>query len=114
MRNFVQEGQTLTLTAPETVTSGEGVIVGGIFSVAQADAASGAAFEGLTEGVFDFPKTAAVTPAQGAAAFFNNTTKAVTGTSATGLFKIGVFTKTAAGGDATARVRLDGVGVVAV
>lgn len=114
MRNFVQEGDTVTLIAPEVVSSGEGVIVGGIFSVATGDAANGAPFEGKTTGVFEFPKTAAVVVEQGGPAYFNNATKAVTDISAAGLFQIGSFTEAAAGADASARVRLDGHRVTAV
>ena len=53
MKNYIQDGETVTMTAPYTVTSGEGVIVGSIFGVAQTDAASGAAVSLVTEGVFD-------------------------------------------------------------
>lgn len=113
-RNFKQPGDVLDLIAPVGgVVSGTGYMIGNIFVVALVSAAAGAQFQGKTCGVFELPKTAAVTPAQGATAFFNNTTKAVTGTSAAGLFPIGVFTAAPAGGDATAFVRLDGVATAA-
>ncbi|WVR18332.1 hypothetical protein y223_00052 [Bordetella phage PY223] len=113
-RNFKQPGDVLDLTAPAGgVVSGTGYVIGSIFVVALTSAAAGETFQGKTNGVFELPKVAAVTPAQGAVAFFNNTTKAVTGTSAAGLFPIGVFTAATAGGDATAFVRLDGVSTAA-
>lgn len=34
MKNYVQPGNTITLTAPDTVASGDGLIVGSIFGVA--------------------------------------------------------------------------------
>lgn len=104
MKNFVQKGENLTLTAPRALTSGAGFIVGSIFAVASADAASGAPVVGVVEGVFDLTKVAgAVTP--GAKAYWDNTAFAVT-TSASGTTPIGAFTQAAASGDATGRVRL--------
>lgn len=114
MKNYVQPGDTLELIAPAGgVVSGTGYVIGALFVVAQVSAAAGAKFNGLAVGVCELPKVAAVTPAQGAIAYFNNTTKAVTGTTATGLFPIGVFTAAPAGADATAFVRLDGVATAA-
>ncbi len=42
MQNFLQEGRTLTLTAPYNVNSGGGMLVGSIFAVATNAASSGA------------------------------------------------------------------------
>lgn len=114
MKNYIQPGDTLELIAPSGgVVSGTGYVIGALFVVAQVSAAAGAKFNGLVTGVCELPKTASVTPAQGAIAYFNNTTKAVTGTTATGLFPIGVFTAAPAGADATAFVRLSAVPTVA-
>jgi len=41
MKNYVQEGKTLTVTAPAAVVSGQYVTVGSIRGVAAYDAASG-------------------------------------------------------------------------
>ena len=107
MTNFIQQGDTLTVTAPYDVLSGGGALVGTIFGVAANDAKSGATDLELTvEGVFDLPKAAgAVT--QGAAIHWDDTNKVATTTS-TNNTKIGVATQAAASGDATARVRLNG------
>ena len=59
MKNFIQPGDTLTLTAPAALSSGDGFQVGSIFAVACADAESGASVEGATKGVFDLTKTSA-------------------------------------------------------
>ena len=56
MKNYVQEGNTITVTAPATVTSGQLVVVGSINGVAAFDAASGADVEVTVEGVFELPK----------------------------------------------------------
>ena len=39
MKNSVQPGNTMTLTAPYAVTSGDGLLVGSIFGIASGDAA---------------------------------------------------------------------------
>lgn len=108
MKNFVQKGENITLTAPRALTSGAGFLVGALFAVASADAANGTTVVGVTIGVFDLPKaTGAVTAGQ--KLYWDNTAFNVT-TSASGTTLIGVATKAAASGDATARVRL---GIVA-
>jgi predicted RecA/RadA family phage recombinase len=57
MKNYIQEGRVLTVTAPAAVASGDFVQVGRIRGVAVTSAASGALVELDTEGVFDIPKT---------------------------------------------------------
>ena len=57
MENPVQKGDTITVTAPSAVASGDFVQVGRIRGIAVASAASGALVELQTVGVFDIPKT---------------------------------------------------------
>ena len=57
MKNFVQNGDTITVTAPSAVASGDFVQVGRIRGIAVTSAASGALVELKTTGVFDIPKT---------------------------------------------------------
>ena len=45
MKNFVQPGNTITLTAPYAVASGDGLLVGSIFGVASGSAALGEPIE---------------------------------------------------------------------
>ena len=45
MKNFVQPGSTITLTAPYAVASGDGLLVGAIFGVAAGDAANLPSFD---------------------------------------------------------------------
>ena len=105
-KNFIQPGNTLTLTAPSDVSSGDGVLVGTIFGIAAGAAVSGAEFEAMTEGVFEMTKaTGAIT--QGAKVYWDNTNKNVT-TTATANTLIGAATVAAASGDATVPVRLNG------
>jgi len=56
MKNYVQEGDTITVTAPAAVKSGDLVQVGRIRGVAVTDAADGAKVELRTTGVYDIEK----------------------------------------------------------
>jgi len=57
MNNYVQAGETLTLTAPTGgVVAGTGYKIGGLFVVAVADVAQTLPFEGKRTGVFTLPK----------------------------------------------------------
>jgi predicted RecA/RadA family phage recombinase len=108
MKNFVQEGDVVTLTAPYTRTSGQGALVGSCFGVATVDVSSGSSASFALKGVFDITKAAgAIT--QGAKVYWDDTNKNVTTTSSANTL-IGVCVSAAASGDATARVRL---GIVA-
>jgi len=57
MKNYIQDGKILVVTAPAAVASGDFVQVGRIRGVAVTSAASGAQVELATEGVFEIPKT---------------------------------------------------------
>lgn len=107
MKNFVQFGNTLTLTAPYDVSSGDGALVGSVFGVASGDYLSGVSGEFDVVGVFDLKKKTTDAPAQGAKAYWDNTNKEVT-TTLTGNTLIGVFTVAAINGDTTVNVRLNG------
>lgn len=107
MKNYVQRGDTLTLTAPYDVLSGAGLKVGSIFGVAAFDAANGASVEASVVGVFDIKKTSAQAWTQGAAIYWDDTNKETTTTSS-GNTKIGVAATAAANPSAAGRVRLNG------
>lgn len=109
MKNYVQKGETLTLTAPYAVSSGGGALVGSIFGVATNNYASGEEGEFQVEGVFDLVRETGSGTAwsQGALIYWDDTNRRVTATS-TGNRLIGVAVKSASDGDATGRVRLNG------
>ena len=53
MRNFIQNGDTLTFTSPDPVASGQGVVMNALFGVAASAAPAGChrrRNEGLLEG----------------------------------------------------------------
>lgn len=108
MKNFVQQGNTLTLAAPYDVASGAGFLVGVLFAVATASAVSGETVEGVTQGVFDLTALNTDTAEVGVKAYWDNTNKQVTAV-ATDNALIGVFVAVKANGSVIARVKLDGV-----
>lgn len=83
MKNYVAEGDIITLTAPYARLSGEGALVGSIFGVAVADVANGADGEFKTEGVFNLAKAASQAWAVGARIYWDDTAKVCTNVAAT-------------------------------
>lgn len=110
MKNFVQDGVIVTLTAPYVVTSGQGALIGALFGVATKDIANAALGDFRIHGVFDLDKDTAAGSAvtEGGKVYWENTLKKVTG-AATANTLIGTAMAAAADGAATARVRVDGV-----
>ncbi len=111
MKNFVQPGCNLTVTAPAGgVSSGDPVKIGSLFGVAAYSAPAGAPLEITTEGVFDLPKAAGVAFAQGDKAYFDTAAKDIAA-AANGLSWVGVVTEGVLAGAASVRVRLNHVPV---
>jgi predicted RecA/RadA family phage recombinase len=114
MRNFVQDGNVLTLVVPQGgVLSGHPIIVGSIFGIAAHDALEYAEVEAHVVGVFELPKGSGQID-QGGIAYWDDALGVVKAVSAPGLFAIGVATETAATDASTCRVRLSGIPVSAV
>jgi len=121
MTNFIQKGETMTLTAPYAVSSGGGALVGKIFGVACKTLANAVKGEFMTEGVFDLAKDTS-TFATGDPVYWDNTNKVATSTfqsnALIGVADVTVYESTAAlggsSGDATVRVKLLGSPVTAV
>lgn len=107
MKNFIQHGDALVVAAPYAVASGAGLLVGIIFGVASAAADNGAPVAIVTEGVFSLKTKSTDTPAQGAAAYWDNTNKELT-TTATDNTKVGAFTEAKLNGATVGTVRLNG------
>ncbi len=110
MRNYVNRGDNVTLSAPAAVSSGEGVLIGYLFGVAAGDAASGADVDLVTVGVFTLPKVSALAIAAGDKLYFDSSTKLVTKT-ASGNALIGVAVSAAVNPSASVDVRLNGITV---
>ena len=109
MKNFVQQGDNLTLAAPRALAAGAGFLVGSIFAVASAAAANGAPVVGVTRGVFDLPKAPGEAWTQGVKVYWDNTNFRLTTTAASNTL-VGVATQAAGSADVTGRAKL---GIVA-
>lgn len=110
MKNYIQPGKVVTLTAPRDVLSGEVVVVGLVAGVAQHDALTGVAVEVATEGVFTLAKTSAQAWATvGLAIFVIPGTGVVTTAATTGNVLLGTNLATAVNPSGTGTVRLNGV-----
>lgn len=109
MKNYVQPGQIVGVPAPADVLSGAGVLVGTLFGVAVADAASGAEVQIAVEGVFTLPKAASQAWTVGALVYWDNTNLVCT-TTASGNTLIGKAVQAVANGagDILGIVRLSG------
>jgi len=104
--NFIQPGERLTLTAPYTVTSGSGALVGRIFGVALTDVTSGSSGEFMVDGVFDLAKATGIAWSVGDPIYWDDAAKNCT-TKAVGGVLIGSCTKAALSGDTTGRVNIE-------
>lgn len=108
-KNFIQRGETITVTAPYDVSSGDGVMVGDIFGIAQFDAKSGEEVEIATTGVFELAKISAQAWASvGTAIYWDAGNKVVTSTAGTNKL-IGVNLAAAANPSDAGTVRLNGI-----
>lgn len=108
MKNYLQNGDTVTLVAPADVASGAGVLVGSLFGVALTTQKSGENVEARVTGVVDLAKvTAQAWSTVGLLIYWDNTAKNATTTSTSNKL-IGVNVATAANPSATGRVRLNG------
>jgi len=101
MKNYVQEGRTITVAAPANVTSGQLVVVGSIVGVAAFDAESGADVEIVTQGVFDLPKVTTDVIAQGDKLYWDSAQAKLTKSPGTGSKPLTGVAVIAAGNGAT-------------
>ena len=117
MKNYVQPGKTLTVTAPYAVSSGGGVEITGtgyLFGIAVNNQNEGDNMEMMVEGVFDLAKDNS-TFNEGDYVYWNNTTFQATSTVGTNkkigvaclLMPNGTNAPGGAAGDPTVRVRLN-------
>ncbi|MGC9418869.1 MAG: DUF2190 family protein [Rhodovulum sp.] len=108
MKNYVQPGKTITLTAPYAVASGDGLLVGAIFGVASGIAALGESVDTALVGVFDLTKVGSQAWTAGVKVYWDKTNKRCI-TVATDNTIIGVATEAVASGagDTIGRVRLN-------
>ena len=107
MKNYVQDGEHITVTAPANVTSGQGVLVGDIFGIASHDALSGAQVTLVRHGVVSHAKTSAQAWTEGVKVYWDDGNSVFT-TTASGNKLVGAAAAEAANPSATGNVLLDG------
>jgi predicted RecA/RadA family phage recombinase len=108
MKNYVQPGNTITLTAPYDVASGDGLLVGSIFGVATGAAANGESIEAALVGVFDLKKVASQAWAAGDKIYWDNTAKETTKTTTSNtLIGVAIEAVGSGAGETVGRVRLN-------
>ena len=115
MKNFVQDGNvvTVTITSTDGISAGAAVLLNNLFGIAAIDAAQNEETELAVVGVFTLPKKTTAPIDQGAAVFFDPSDGAVAAASSTGLAEIGIATESASTSVAEIDVRLNGVGTTA-
>jgi len=100
MKNYVQHGDTLTLTAPTGgVVAGLPYLIGAIFGVAAETVAEGLPFDLRRSGVVKLPKKSGEAWAEGDALYWDNVALALTKTAGS-LKKVAIATAVAVTGDA--------------
>lgn len=110
MKNYVQTGRVITVTAPSGgIASGAGFLIGSLFGIASKAAAEGETVAMETVGVYSLPKASGAL-SQGAKVYWDNAAKNITSTTS-GNSLVGVAATAAASGDALVEVRLNGVSV---
>jgi predicted RecA/RadA family phage recombinase len=106
MKNFIQEGDTLTVPAPTGgAVSGSPVIIGSLIGIAGSSAAESDPVAVKTKGVFELPKVSALAIGIGDPVYWDGTAKNVTKTSTSNTL-IGYATEAAANPSPTVRVRI--------
>lgn len=109
MKNFIQDGDTLTVTAPYALLSGAGCLVGSLFGVAVSDALISTEVEIKTTGVFDLAKAASQAWTVGARIYWDDTAKNCTTTASTNkLIGVAMAAVGSGAGETIGRVRLSG------
>ena len=106
MKNFIQDGDVVSVAAPYDVTSGAGALVGSLFGVAVDDATTANQVQLKTSGVFTLPKATGQAWTVGAKLYWDDTNKNCT-TTASGNTLVGVALAAAASGGTAGTVRLN-------
>jgi predicted RecA/RadA family phage recombinase len=78
MKNYVQDGKTISFTPTAAVASGEAVLLATLLVVAIGAIAVDTEGTGVTEGVFELPKKSTDVLAVGAAVYWDDTANEIT------------------------------------
>lgn len=111
MKNYVQDGERIGVTAPAALASGQLFRVGQLAGVAESQAANGAPVQMQVTGVVDVTKVGSQAWTVGAAIYGTGTTTLVATTATTtGNIYLGVAVAAvgSGAGETTGRIRLNG------
>ena len=108
MKNFIGVGNRVTLTAAAVTTSGQPVLIGSLFGIAESAAAIGDPLVLAMNGIYDLTKTASQAWAVGQLIYWDvATSRRVTNVVANNkLVGVAVLAVGAGAGETTGRVRL--------
>jgi len=106
MKNYIQPGETLTLTTDRAVSSGGGFLKGSMFGVAASDVTSGDSGQFVVEGVFLLAKTSAQAWTEGDRIYWDDTNHRCDSDGTVGQL-IGAATADASNPSSTGYVRLN-------
>jgi predicted RecA/RadA family phage recombinase len=109
MKNFIQDGDVLTVRPTVSVASGGGYSTNNFFGVAANAVDANTDGEFRTEGVYELKKQGSVAIAMGVRVFWDQANGWVTPNVAAGLLCIGYASEAAVGTGSTVRVRLSPV-----
>ena len=107
MKNFIGVGNRVTLTAAAVTTSGQAVLIGSLFGIAESAAVIGDPLVLMLNGIYDLPKTASQAWTVGQLIYWDAATSRVTNVVATNkLVGVAVLAVGAGAGEIIGRVRL--------
>ena len=107
MKNFIGVGNRVTLTAAAVTTSGQPVLIGSLFGIAENAAAIGEPMVLVMNGIYDLPKTASQAWTIGLLIYWDVATSRVTNVVATNkLVGVAVLAVGAGAGETIGCVRL--------
>ena len=107
MKNFIGVGNRVTLTAAAVTTSGQPVLIGSLFGIAENAAAIGEPLVLVMNGIYDLTKTASQAWTVGQLIYWDTATSRVTNVVATNkLVGVTVLAVGAGAGEIIGRVRL--------
>ena len=107
MKNFIGVGNRVTLVAAAVTTSGQPVLIGSLFGIAENAAAIGDPLVLMLNGIYDLPKTASQAWTVGQLIYWDVATSRVTNVVATNkLIGVAVLAVGAGAGEIVGRLRL--------
>lgn len=109
MKNYVQKGENITVTAAAAATSGDGILIGSLFGIAAGDAGIGDDLDLVTVGVFSMAKVATDVFAVGGVVYWDDAAGLVTTNDDTGSNPtVGIAVTVAGNPSGSVNVRLNG------